>query len=187
MAIKFVFLATNQIYSHSSHFLLSQKMIAISGMLCFISLVISAFSSHSLALLFVFQGFGLGLAMSLAMPLFMSLPSQWFLKNRGLASGIAVSGAGIGGGCASLIIRGLLPSLGYQNTLLVYASMNGCLCLGAWFLLDVRYPPRPKGEISGKPKRWFPLGVWRSPSIYLSVLRLRFQNYPTLTGVFFSA
>lgn len=49
----------------------------------------------------------------------MTLPSQWFSKRRGLATGITVSGTGFGGGFGSLIMRGILPRLGYQNSLLV--------------------------------------------------------------------
>lgn len=52
---------------------------------------------------------------TVADPLFMSLPSMWFLKRRGFATGIAVSGTGFGGAVGSLIIRSLLPKLVSQN------------------------------------------------------------------------
>jgi hypothetical protein len=73
------------------------------------------------------------------MPLFMSLPSQWFYRRRGLASGQALSGAGLGesisqcasrgihveihmltagGGISILIVRELLEKFGYKRTLL---------------------------------------------------------------------
>jgi MFS family permease len=75
-------------------------MIAIGACCTFASLVVSAFVSHSLPLLFVFQGAILGFSQGIGMPLFMSLPSQWFLEKRGLATGLATSGA----------LRCLLPS-----------------------------------------------------------------------------
>lgn len=59
-----------------------------------------------------------------AVPLFMSFPSQWFHRRRGLATGIAVSGSGIGGGISSLILRGLLPRIGYRNSMLVRSLLS---------------------------------------------------------------
>jgi hypothetical protein len=42
------------------------------------------------------QGIIAGIGQGMAVPLFMSLPSQWFYKKRGFASGVAIGGAGIG-------------------------------------------------------------------------------------------
>ncbi|EEB96664.1 hypothetical protein MPER_04162 [Moniliophthora perniciosa FA553] len=56
---------------------------------------------------FGYKGAFLGFAQGIAMPLYVSLPSQWFYKNRGLASGFAVSGSGIGGGFQTLVVRQL--------------------------------------------------------------------------------
>lgn len=94
----------------------------------YVSLIISSFVP-SLALLFVFQGAGLGISFAIGLPIFMSFPSQWFTKRRGFATGLAVSGSGIGGGMSSLIIRGLLPRLGYRYTLLVRILHHGGLAL----------------------------------------------------------
>jgi hypothetical protein len=51
-------------------------------------------------------------------PLFLSLPSQWFYKYRGLASGITMGGAGIGGGISVIIVRRLITQVGAGKTLL---------------------------------------------------------------------
>ncbi|WVR03180.1 hypothetical protein IAU60_000171 [Kwoniella sp. DSM 27419] len=68
----------------------------------------------------VISGFGFGLAM----PLFMSLPSQWFYRRRGLASGIAIGGAGIGGGTVTLLTRQLITAVGYKKTLLILSFLE---------------------------------------------------------------
>ncbi|KAJ7839492.1 hypothetical protein B0H13DRAFT_1533866, partial [Mycena leptocephala] len=54
-----------------------------------------------------FQGCLLGFSMGISMPLYMALPSQWFFRRRGLATGIAVGSSGLGGGIESLIVRTL--------------------------------------------------------------------------------
>lgn len=94
-------------------------MIAIGAVCSFISLILSAVTSHSLPCLFIFNGFFLGTSLGMGMPMFLSLPAQWFSKRRGLASGITTAGTGIGGGISSLIMRDLLPRVGYRSTLLV--------------------------------------------------------------------
>ncbi|KAM0747011.1 MFS general substrate transporter [Meredithblackwellia eburnea MCA 4105] len=133
----------------------------------------------SLPLLFVFFGAGLGIANGLSMPLYMSIPSQHFKKKRGLATGIAVSGSGIGGGISSLIVRGMLPKLKYQHTLQVYASINFVICGIAWFLLEVRI------EGGGKKKRWFPQGVWRDGAFYSLLLCLFVGTFGFLSPLYY--
>lgn len=53
------------------------------------------------------------------MPVYLSLPLQWYKKHRGLASGVAASGSGFGGGLCAITVRKLLPILGYRYTMLV--------------------------------------------------------------------
>lgn len=54
------------------------------------------------------------------MPVYLSLPSQWYKKNRGLASGVAASGSGFGGGLCAIMVRKLLGmGIGYRYTMLV--------------------------------------------------------------------
>lgn len=169
-------------------------MIAIGSACTFVTLIISAFASHSLSALFIFQGFLLGLSQGISMPLILSFPAQWFYKKRGMATGLAASGktsqaarevqarrrfhlltlvlssgSGIGGGIASLIMRALLPKIGYRNTMLVYAGLNGCSWLGAWFLLKSRLPPLAAGQ-RRVPKHWLPRGLWTSSTWWSWIL-----------------
>ncbi|KIY46612.1 MFS general substrate transporter, partial [Fistulina hepatica ATCC 64428] len=131
-----------------------KKMIALSCMLTFLSILGASFMTK-LWQIFLFQGVFQGISQGLSMPLYLALPSQWFLHHRALASGISVSGAGIGGACYSLVLRPLLTRLGYRKTLLVYACINAVLSLIAYCLLRVRFPP---GEKAAK-KRWLPRHV----------------------------
>lgn len=127
---------------------------------------------------------------------------QWFLKKRGLATGIALSGSGFGGGIASLLLRGILPSLGYRNALLVrfslslvptyieraldwkfyyllhgqvYAGINAVVWIAACFLLEMRTAPLRPGE-TRLPKNWLPLGVWSDVAFY-SLVRTCFSHH----------
>lgn len=92
-------------------------MLIIGAVICWVSLFSAAFS-HNLAALIITQGLLLGAGQGMIVPLFMSLPSQWFFKRRGLASGITLGGAGLGGGVSTLVVRRLLTAVGGQKTLL---------------------------------------------------------------------
>lgn len=156
-----------------------KRMIAIGSLGTFISLVISAVASHSLPCLFLFNGFTLGVSHGLAMPCYLSFSAQHFARRRGLATGIVASGeltflslsanaahrrtfagAGIGGGTASLIMRGLLPKVGYRNTVLIYAGMNAVITIVGWFIMTPRLQPLKDGQ-RRYPKQWLPRGIWR--------------------------
>lgn len=118
-----------------------KRMIAIGSIASVCFLIFSGLAVESLPALFVVQGALLGLCHGISLPLvgrndlclsrkkrklisvsfdqFMTLPSQWFSRRRGLATGITVSGTGFGGGVYSLIMRAILPKLGYRNSLFV--------------------------------------------------------------------
>ncbi|ORY56451.1 major facilitator superfamily domain-containing protein [Leucosporidium creatinivorum] len=161
-----------------------KRMIAIGSACTFIILIISAFASHSLPALFIFQGALLGLSQGCSMPLILSFPAQWFSKKRGMATGLAASGSGIGGGIASLIMRALLPKIGYRNTMLVYAGLNGVSWSIAWFLLKVRLPPLAAGE-RRVPKNWLPRGIWGSSTWWSWILTVTVGIFGYLTPYYF--
>ncbi|KAJ3794371.1 major facilitator superfamily domain-containing protein [Lentinula aff. detonsa] len=120
--------------------------------LAYLCLLASAFVTKVYQL-FLFQGCLLGLSQGIGMPLYFSLCSQWFLKKRGLATGIAVSGSGIGGGIETLIMRQLISRIGYRNTILTFSSLHAVIWIFAWFLLKERLPP---GTNPTAKKLWLP-------------------------------
>ncbi|KAK0447184.1 major facilitator superfamily domain-containing protein [Armillaria borealis] len=135
-----------------------KRLLILSSILAYLCLLASAFSTK-LYHIFLFQGIFLGFSHGLGMPLYMSLPSQWFLEKRGVATGLAVSGSGIGGGVSSLIVRKL-------KTMLIYSSMHAVIWIIALCLLKERVRP---GQAEEK-KRWLPERVdGRFYSVAISV------------------
>ncbi|TRM64860.1 major facilitator superfamily domain-containing protein [Schizophyllum amplum] len=142
------------------------KMIVLGCILTFISVLGASFSTK-LYQLFLCQGVFQGISQGISMPMYMALPSQWFLRRRAFATGVAVSGAGIGGAVGSLVMRPLIAKLGYKHALLVYACMNAFFTAIACLLLKVRTPPWQ----SSTKKRWLPAKVdGRFYSIFVGIL-----------------
>ncbi|GAA6026910.1 hypothetical protein JCM8097_005955 [Rhodosporidiobolus ruineniae] len=135
-----------------------RRCIALGSVCTLISYVASALSYNSLPALFVTQGALLGVSQGLGMALFMAAPSQWFLKRRGLATGLATSGSGIGGGIASLILRGTIK-LGYRNAMLIYTAIQALAFALGLLCIKERHPPLKPGE-QRVAKNWLPIGVW---------------------------
>lgn len=72
-----------------------------------------------------------------------TLPSQWFYRNRGLATGTAISGGGVGGVAFSFLAQHLIATVGYRNALRIIGSMIfGILCI-AVALARSRWRPPP--------------------------------------------
>ncbi|QRW20799.1 major facilitator superfamily transporter [Rhizoctonia solani] len=82
----------------------------------------------------VLQGAGCGLTL----PMVFALPSQWFKQYRGLATGIVIAGAALGGAVSSLVIQAMLLRMSLQMTLLIYAFAQGGIMFVGCFLVKVR-------------------------------------------------
>jgi len=65
---------------------------------------------------------------------------MWFSKRRGLATGIAVFGSGIGQLVTGVVLDTLLSNYGTQRALQVLAGYSGVVLLVAFFLLKRREP-----------------------------------------------
>ncbi|GAA6001046.1 hypothetical protein JCM10207_007387 [Rhodosporidiobolus poonsookiae] len=135
-----------------------KRVIAAGAAMNFLCLIFSALCFNNLPGLFIIQGALLGCSQGLGMPLFMAISSQWFLKRRGLATGLATSGSGIGGGITSLILRGTI-TLGYRNAMLIYAGTSAVAFVVGFVCLTERHPPLKPGE-TRVAKNWLPSGVW---------------------------
>ncbi|TXT04859.1 hypothetical protein VHUM_03942 [Vanrija humicola] len=126
-----------------------KRVLVVGAAICWLALFAAAFS-HNLAALIVTQGLLLGAGQGMIVPLFMSLPSQWFFKRRGLASGITLGGAGLGGGVSTLVVRRLLTAVGGEKTLLIYSFINLVFMALAIALIRTR-PHSPEAQASRGP------------------------------------
>ena len=96
------------------------------------------------------------------------LPPQWFFKNRALATGIAVSGSGIGGVAISPRTQSLIASLGYRNALRILGAMNFGILLIATALARSRYRPPPSSGTGGL-SAFFDKSMMSSSFLLLSI------------------
>lgn len=95
-----------------------------------LSLVLVAFSTQVWQL-YLTQGVLYGVGTSMAYFASMTLPSQWFTKNRGLVTGIAISGGRIGGLWISPVVSKLLNIKEFRFTMLVIAATHSVLLIPA--------------------------------------------------------
>ncbi|KAF9339001.1 hypothetical protein BGZ91_007313 [Linnemannia elongata] len=102
-----------------------------------LALVLAAFSTQ-IWHLYLTQGLLYGAGTSMTYFASMTLPSQWFTKNRGLVTGIAISGGGIGGLWISPVVSKLLNIKGFRFTMLVIAAVHLVLLIPAGLLYRER-------------------------------------------------
>jgi MFS family permease len=103
--------------------LLAQRFIAAGCIVVFLGQFFASFS-HSLWSIFLTQvstkflrkcrcsyaklitkGIMQGLGCGLLLPMIFAIPSQWFRKHRGVATGIVVAGSSLGGAVPSLVVH----------------------------------------------------------------------------------
>ncbi|KAF9174073.1 hypothetical protein BGX20_001102 [Mortierella sp. AD010] len=103
-----------------------------------LALVATAFAT-SLWQFYFTQGLLYGMGGSLTYFAGLSLPAQWFItRNRGLVTGIAISGGGIGGLWMSPIISSILLSKGLRWTMLALAIAHLVLLMPVCMLFRTR-------------------------------------------------
>ncbi|KAK5828638.1 major facilitator superfamily domain-containing protein [Linnemannia elongata] len=76
--------------------------------------------------LYLTQGILYGLGAAMANPCILAAPSQWFVVRRGMASGIGISGSGVGGLVFSVLIEKLNASIGHRWCLRVLGIIVWC-------------------------------------------------------------
>ncbi|KAG0293156.1 hypothetical protein BGZ96_003213 [Linnemannia gamsii] len=101
------------------------------------SLIATSFSTQVWQL-YIFQGILYGLGASLAFFPSLSLPSQWFKKRRGFATGIAVAGGGVGGLIISPVTTALFSKIGYRWTVRTMAIVHLVVLIPASALFKAR-------------------------------------------------
>ncbi|KUJ10775.1 MFS monocarboxylate transporter-like protein [Mollisia scopiformis] len=126
--------------------------------------------SKSYATLFLTQGFlfGLGCAITI-LPAFATVP-RWFVKGRGLAMGIVVSGSSLGGVIWPIVLRRLLynPSVGFGWAVRISAFIMLPLLLIA--CVTIKLPKTNKAQGHGKPD----LSIVKNPVLIILACSLFF-------------
>ncbi|KAK4509767.1 uncharacterized protein ATC70_007069 [Mucor velutinosus] len=116
-----------------------------------LALILASFATE-LWHVYLSQGILFGIGAAFVFSPSVTLPSQWFTAKRALATGIAVSGSGIGGVCLSPMTQRLMVSIGYRNALRVQGAFGfGLLCIST-ALATSRYRPPP--SLNSK-NRWY--------------------------------
>ncbi|WVQ83075.1 hypothetical protein IAT38_005213 [Cryptococcus sp. DSM 104549] len=129
------------------------------------------------------QGVLCGTGMGMGLPVFFSLPSQWFYKKRGLASGLAVGGAGFGGCICSLVVRQMLITIGAKYTLLVYSFIN-LILMSLCTLLIRTQPNSPEARARGKGP-WIDSRIRTSIPFYMLALCLFLFTFGYINSYFY--
>ncbi|KAL1924919.1 uncharacterized protein VTP21DRAFT_4573 [Calcarisporiella thermophila] len=88
-----------------------------------LSLILASFATE-LWQYYLTQGFLFGLTAPFIFFPTISGPAEWFEKKRGLASGIAIAGSGLGGLALSPLLQYLIGTVGYQWALRILAFIG---------------------------------------------------------------
>ncbi|KEP46859.1 MFS transporter [Rhizoctonia solani 123E] len=95
---------------------------------------------QSLWSIFLTQGVLQGLGCGLLLPMIFAIPSQWFRRRRGVATGIVIAGSSLGAAIPSLIVQTMLDHIGFRKTLLIYSFVQGATMLFGFLLIRIRLP-----------------------------------------------
>ncbi|KAL1915823.1 uncharacterized protein VTP21DRAFT_6211 [Calcarisporiella thermophila] len=128
------------------HLLGHRGTVLLGAFFCVVGYILCSFAT-TLWQIFLTQGLILGTGYSLAFFPTITLPPQWFNRRRGLATGIAMSGGGIGGLAFSPLIQRIIELHGYRWSLRTLALIGLILLSVSAFLarpLNVRPPKRKK-------------------------------------------
>ncbi|KAK0611303.1 major facilitator superfamily domain-containing protein [Immersiella caudata] len=99
--------------------------------------------------------------------------AHFFHTRRGLATGIATTSGGIGGIVFPLLLKKLLPTLGFAWSCRILALINLALALPANLFIKTRLPRAPGGLSSV----WPDLTIFRDPRFAFSSLGIIFMEW----------
>ncbi|KAL6302561.1 major facilitator superfamily domain-containing protein [Sparassis latifolia] len=157
------------------------KPFLAAGALCWtVSMLCSAFCTKVWQF-FLTQGVLQGIACSLVFPLIVALPAQWFYKYRALTTGIVVAGSSLGGAVASMLMYGMLESLGLRRTFAIYSAIDAVSMTAAFFMIQERRRPQSK-----RPDIiWFDRTFFMDPVFWSLGLCFLFTTFGYLSPIFY--
>ncbi|GAB1521247.1 hypothetical protein RhiTH_004338 [Rhizoctonia solani] len=120
---------------------------------------------HEFWSIFLTQGVMQGAGCGLLLPMIFAIPSQWFRRHRGVATGIVIAGSSLGGAVPSLIVQAMLGRLGFHKTLLIYSFVQGVTMLAGFSLIKTRFPA---SQLQNKNRKiaWIDKQYFKDPSFW---------------------
>lgn len=119
------------------------RRLAIVGMLLTALGLIVAGIAPDLTTVYVAYGLGIGLGIGCSYVLSIGAVQRWFLRRRGLASGIAVSGIGAGTLVMPPVAALLIDTLGWRNAYIALGILAATVGVGMALLIE--NDPRDRG------------------------------------------
>jgi MFS family permease len=111
----------------------------IGGVLYFLAFTLASFATQYWQLLLT-QGFMLGMGICFSYFPAITILSQWFDKKKGIATGIAVAGSGLGGLVLGPMTTTLISSLGRSKSLLISGVLGGTMIILSALTFRPRLP-----------------------------------------------
>jgi MFS family permease len=120
----------------------SRRLAVVGMILTGLGLAVAG-AARSLEGVYLAYGLGVGLGVGCSYVPVLGAVQRWFVKRRGLASGLAVSGIGVGTLAMPPLASLFIHALGWREAYLVLGGMTGLV--GAGMALMVEDDPRDRG------------------------------------------
>src|SRR5438270_1907188 len=119
------------------------RPLAVGGMVLTGLGLAAASVAHSLLQVYAAYGLGVGLGMGCAYVPAIGAVQRWFVKRRGFASGLAVSGIGVGTLVMPPLATLFITTLGWRTAYLALGAL--ALVIGVGMALLIENDPRDRG------------------------------------------
>jgi len=120
----------------------ARRLAVIGMMLAALGLALAG-AAHSLAEVYVAYGLGVGLGLGCAYVPAVGAVQRWFVRRRGLASGLAVGGIGVGTLVMPPLASLAIAALGWRGAYFVLAGLAAII--GGGMALLIENDPRSRG------------------------------------------
>ncbi|KAJ5203843.1 uncharacterized protein N7498_004722 [Penicillium cinerascens] len=122
------------------------RLLILAGSICTLVGIFTLSVSTEYYQIFLSFSILIGIGSSLLITPSMGCVAHWFMKRRGLASGIAFIGGGFGGVLFPLMIQALLPQVGWGWSIRILGFVLLVLCAISVAFCRSRVPPRKGTE-----------------------------------------